>query len=329
MPPQPNDDEVVKAAALYMLQTISVSQSLGGGPPDSVGESEISVTLFFDGGCDEFVSMIEGVQKIGKRAILEKEGPITLGGVGDTKTLSQHGEYQVRLPLHNGKDAVFSGVCLDRITLTFPQYPLQGKIKDDIHRECNAVKFPIGNLPGFPESVGGDTHFMIGIKYKKYFTVDVFELPSGFTVCRSPFVSVDGSRGVLCGPHSVITAVYKSFNCSKLQQSYLSEQLRAYRMGYQVNPDCTLLKPNVEEDFQDMSLSVYKVARQHRFFEEVEAAGSEIRYRCVDCRRCDGCRCGERIEEISMREEEQDNLVQKSIAVNICLLYTSPSQRDS
>lgn len=32
--------------------------------------------------------------------------------------------YQVKLPLFNGNDAVLSGVCLNRITLEFPKYPL-------------------------------------------------------------------------------------------------------------------------------------------------------------------------------------------------------------
>ena len=40
--------------------------------------------------------------------------------------------YQVQLPLHNGKNAVFTGVCLDQVTATFPLYPLKGKIQDDI-----------------------------------------------------------------------------------------------------------------------------------------------------------------------------------------------------
>ena len=42
-------------------------------------------------------------------------GPIILGGVG---AKSDHNIYQIRLPLHAEKNAVLSGVCLERITHT-------------------------------------------------------------------------------------------------------------------------------------------------------------------------------------------------------------------
>ena len=52
-------------------------------------------------------------------------------------------------------------------------------------------------LPKLPRSVGGNTDFMIGIKYLKYFPKEIFQLPSGLTIYESVFLNADGSRGVI------------------------------------------------------------------------------------------------------------------------------------
>ena len=324
--PQPKDDDIIQDHALYMMQTILVDRFPAGIPDPNAEVEKVAVTLFFDNGCSEFVSRFDGIQKIGKRSILERAGPTSLGGVGDTTAVSKHGEYQVRLPLHNGMNAVFSGICLDKITVTFPQFPLDGEITKDIHQACNTAGYPVKDLSSYPPSIGGDIDFMIGMKYIKYFPVQEFALPSGFAVCRSPFVNIDGSRGVLCGPHSVITSVCKSFNCTRTYQAYLSEQMRQYRMGHQVNPDCALLKPKVKElDFNQCVCcstvicsadSVAYSSRKMNEFEAVESAGSEITYRCVDCRECTKCKCSEKIELVSIKEEVEQDVIRKSVTVN-------------
>ena len=48
-----------------------------------------------------------------------------IGGVGDIKVTSPHGHYSVRLPIHDGRLATFSGVCLDVITGPLPPYPVR------------------------------------------------------------------------------------------------------------------------------------------------------------------------------------------------------------
>ena len=51
--------------------------------------------------------------------------PISIGGVGDSMIKSNHGLFQVPLPFFNGSNAVFSGVCMDQITVEFPHYRLK------------------------------------------------------------------------------------------------------------------------------------------------------------------------------------------------------------
>ena len=50
---------------------------------------------------------------------------------------------------------------------------------------------------------------MVGVKYLKYFPECVLRLPTGSTIYRSQFVSPDGSRGVVGGPHQVFTQIEK------------------------------------------------------------------------------------------------------------------------
>ena len=137
------------------------------------------------------------------------DGPITLGGVGDVKTVSPHGVYEVDIPLHTGKSAKMTRVCLYQVTAKFPDYPLQGKVQKDIVVGYQLAGRDPRKLPRLPDSVGGDTDLMLGIKYLKYYPEFVFRLPSGLTIYRSQFVSSDGSRGVVGGPHQVFTQIEK------------------------------------------------------------------------------------------------------------------------
>ena len=82
--------------------------------------------IFYDSGCGELVgkkAVIESLRKMG-RAKQEMLGPITLAGVGDQQTVCRDGIYSVCLPLHDGTEAIMSGLCLDKVTAAFPKYPL-------------------------------------------------------------------------------------------------------------------------------------------------------------------------------------------------------------
>ena len=105
-------------SAIYILQTIEVNKK--------------KYSLFYDTGCCDMVSRYAAIKSIGSRAKQESSVPISIGGVGNAQVKSNHGIYQVKLPLFNGSDATFSGVCLDEITVKFPQYSLKGKVEDDI-----------------------------------------------------------------------------------------------------------------------------------------------------------------------------------------------------
>ena len=57
------------------------------------------------------------------------------------------------------------------------------------------------------------------------------------------FKNADGGKGVIGGPHEVFTAIEKWFYLdSNHQQPFLCNQEKLYRMGYQINPNVSLLE---------------------------------------------------------------------------------------
>ena len=157
------------------------------------------------------VSRYDAIKRIGNRAIEELPGPISIGGVGNSQVKTKHGIYQVKLPLFNGNEATLSGVCLDQITVKFPNYPIRGRVEDNIIKGYKVNGGDSRELPKLPKSVGGHTDFMIGIKYLRYYPEKVFQLPSGLSIHRSWFKNADGTRGVIGGPHRVFTEIESTY----------------------------------------------------------------------------------------------------------------------
>ena len=194
--------------------------------------------------------------------------------------------------------------CLDQIAVKFPQYPLKGIVEEHIvagyKRQGNNPK----DLPQLPQFVGGDTDFMLGIKYLRYYPEKVFQLPSGLIICRSWFKNADGTRR---GPHKVFTEIESRYHLNTA--TFLSDQYKLFKAGYQVNPDASLLHVKVKKDcFNNIMLSERNenemncaskhvepsqsniLVRNFKMFEEVKNTGSEISYRCNNCRNCKTCK---------------------------------------
>ena len=311
-----NDDDVIQDSGIYILQTIQVKNK--------------EFTLFFDTGCSDLVARNSAIQRIGNNAYQEIEGPVMSGGVGESQFESPYGIYQVKLPLHNGKMAVLSGICLEKITSTSPNYPLQGAVMQDIQNAYESSGGDVSQLPSLPEFIGGEVDFMLGAKDLRYHPQTVFSLPSGLTIYESPFLNVDGCRGVIGGPHAVFSEIERTTNLNRssgCQVSFLCQQYELYRKGYQVNPDNHLLSIKHDRDYDVMSganerqqkaveMKCYALKRRQKHFEEAENAGSEILHRCIDCRKCVKCRHGEKIDLISIKEEVEQVVIDKSVIVD-------------
>ena len=115
--PQSNQE-----SGIYILQTIKVNKQ--------------NYSLFYDNGFCDMASRYTAIKSIGSRAKQESSIPISIGGVRNPEVKSSHDIFQVKLSIFNGSEATFSRVCLDQITVKFPQYPLKGIVEEDIAAGC-------------------------------------------------------------------------------------------------------------------------------------------------------------------------------------------------
>ena len=77
--------------------------------------------------------------------------------------------------------------------------------------------------------------------------------------------------------------------------------------------------PNVKDKFSNNSAFTNKISKlkMEKRFMEVENAGTEILYRCIKCRECADCKINEQIEHISIQDEIEQNIINKSIKVDL------------
>ena len=330
----------IEDRACFQLQTISIKGQLKGRTKTR------QVNMFYDGGCGDMViskATVDFLLSIG-RATLLKPGPLCLKGVNDQTSISEHGVYEIILPLSDGTEATFSGICLDKVTADLPRFPLKD-VEKDVRNACleQGGKELVDSLPKLPSEIGGETHILLGIKYKRYLPVDVWISPTGLTLSKSRFLSVDGTTGVVGGPHPKFTEIMSTMNVS-----IFVHQVILYRSAFMEHHSMPILGEkhsayNEVIDFPTMYLpssdlsslstecqtsasqnedpEIYCLARRPPKslvrFEEVECAGTEVTYRCGKCRICVDCKRSSRLESISIQEEIEQELINRCVKVDI------------
>ena len=119
------------------------------------------------------------------------------------------------------------------------------------------------------------------------------------------------------------------------ESGFFTSQYKLFRMGLQINPDIPLLgfkenfKRSIDNDVFTTDCELNKAtdtaeaysSRCQRLFDQVEAAGSEISYRCVNCRECKACKNHQEIEAISIKEEVEQSIINASVTVNVKKSY--------
>ena len=290
---------------VFILQTIKVENHL--------------YTMFYDGGCGKFCVRYSATQRLDQRAKQRNKRPRNVTGISGAQAEARHGIWSVKLPLANGHDAIMAGSCFDQITETFPMYPLKGVIEEDIRTAYHKAGYNVRDLPDLPHLVGGDSDFMVGSKFLKYFPKEQFRLPSGLTIYKSMFENPDGSTGVIGGPHWLITKIEEQHYHGTM--AFMASQREMYNNGFQVNPDVSLL--GYKNDFDDVpdtaihGNDVYYAQRSIKRFEEAENAGSVINYRCPNCRGCKNCKKSEQTEEVSIKNEAGQHIIESCVKVDI------------
>ena len=211
----------------------------------------------------------------------------------------------------------------------------------------------IRKLPKIAGKVGGETDILIGIKYVKYFPKDIIKLVTGVTVYESVFQSYDGSNGILGGPHSLFTKAEKRHNgIHTMKHVYFIPPVDQHRNHFKLECDMPLLgqKTRYAQWFENVPLCAGRLAQESgdgymdgvgltdnqkgdgrpmdayaakkspkciKSFDEVENTGTEVTYRCIDCRNCTECKKSQRLDSVSIREEVEQSIIDRCVKVDL------------
>ena len=48
-------------------------------------------------------------------------------------------------------------------------------------------------------------------------------------------------------------------------------------------------------------------------FDEIENTGTEVTYRCIDCRNCPECKKSQRLDSVSIQEEVEQSIINRCV----------------
>ncbi|XP_066918053.1 uncharacterized protein [Clytia hemisphaerica] len=152
-------------------------------------------------------------------------------------------------------------------------------------------------------------------------------LPSGLTIYQSQFKNIDGSYGVIGGPHEVFTSI-ENHHLSTSSQ-FVASQLEAAKFGFYIDPDIRLLGSatfsEVRHDLYFTNNPTYQINNDEsepstsyitNLNEKFESVGTDLNYRCVNCRKCLTCKNHSAEDSISIQEEVEQDLINRSITID-------------
>ena len=141
-------------------------------------------------------------------------------------------------------------------------------------------------------------------------------------------MSSDGFDGAYGGPHPQFTKAEKKHRGVHGKTcSYILPETEVYRSRFTL--ECIIPSKGAKHILFDcaapckinsISSKAYasrKSPRCGKVFDKVETAGTEISYRCVDCRDCPEYKKCPRLDSVSIQEEVEQSLIDRSVNVDI------------
>ena len=322
LPPQVDSNSVVIEKdsgdpAMYMLQTIK-------------SQKGADMLVFYDSGCYGAAISERGYSLLDTATV--RAGPTKLEVAGGQVVDVQHGDEQFLLELETdqapARFATITALRLDRVSSKFPEWPLA-----DAWNQLNSAYRADGqqqDLPSADNYVGGrDVDIMIGIKYFKYYPKLLFYLPSGLSIFRAMFKSGTGNQAILGGTSELWKkAVYSAHSMGPA--SFFVAEMRAYKNHCETLWDADTLIHKAAVSCQEEPQQCYSeiceedpspvtyiaaVVPTNKLKEMLTAEdfGSSIDYRCPGCRSCTRCKNSEILDRISLQEEREQFLIEKSV----------------
>jgi len=309
--------------------------------------------MFYDSGCMGCAISDRGSVLLDSVCI--RPGPTTMNVAGGKSIIVDGGDEQFLIDLAEpNTQATITALRMPHVTAKFPLWKIS-EAWDEIQKEYHSMNPKHEPLAPVPSQIGGEeVDLMLGIRYKKYFPELLCVLPCGLGIHKSKFSAPNGELTILGGPHpawrravdivdylgvsSFFTAELRAFQTisqnlhhlyhpvehlpDELPRDVLDEDLllpdvefldrcEAQHCEKHGNIDDWIIPPswNIED-------SVYGLRQDSVRFDEAEHFGSEISYRCIRCRNCNKCRQGETLEAVSLKEEQEQYLIDQSVSFN-------------
>ena len=293
--------------AVYMLQVVP-------------GPKEERLLVFYDSGC-YMAAMSHRAFEIFDTTTV-RPGPTKLRAAGDSVVDVEYGDERFLMPLTADNKvrrfATITALHMDEISSPFPTWPL-AEVWSNLQAAYDADHGDNYVLPTVENEIGGTSvDVMIGAQYSRYFPKLIYSLPSGLGIYEAQFKGSGGHQGVLGGPSALWRNVTAQAHFMG-PTAYLISELRTYRMQCMVlNPlVSTELKENDENSnlpcCQRRIMAMQSASRLVKDFLVLDDLGSDVEYRCSSCRNCYDCKNGEQIEQVSLQEEAEQWLVEKSV----------------
>ena len=225
-----------------------------------------TVLAFFDRGANQH--LIEGQLAEDLQLKVVSEKPINIGVVGGGSICTEYGTYAVSIgPTEDGMYHRITAQGIKSITAPFPYYDLT-----EINKETRKSGLMPGKNAALPEYIGGQrASLLIGIKNTGLDPVQLFQLPSGLSVFKSPLKDKFGSRLCYGGPHSLFTSVNKSVGSVSHLNAFYIDMISQYR-----NSVYPALSNSLQENVKETCGGIMFVNDDHIRYRYKTVTGMEI-----------------------------------------------------
>ena len=128
----------------------------------------------------------------------------------------------------------------------------------------------------------------------------------------------------------VFSDIHRQLYKSSKNGNHFTYQDELAQMRYQANLNLSLLGytssayhlstlTNQLENFNSSSHRQHEThhVKAQRLFQQVEETGSEINYRCVNCRQCKDCKNPNEVEAVSIKEEIEQKVINDSVTLDL------------
>ena len=150
---------------------------------------------------------------------------------------------------------------------------------------------------------------MIVMRYLRYYPEKIFELSTGLSIYESKSINIDGTRGIVGGPHHVFTEIEETLSWFSATTENISiPTIQPIQNGISSKPrhfpSDHLKDVMLNDESEYESNTNYFSWKQQDIFNQVENAATEISYRCISCRDYKDCLNNEHIENIEQKSNK-------------------------